>query len=170
MMSDQNRQPHLLIVDDDPRVIDFYREALALPHTQAEQVADQELDDMFALLEGEEESQSLEQTSHCQVVIANQGLEALRIFAEMEEAGTPFDLALLDMRIPPGIDGLEVALDLRSKQPNLPILFFTAYSDYKEEYLQQQMGGNYRLLRKPISHELLRTEVQQLLPDHLCFD
>lgn len=172
MMSENlQREPHLLIVDDDPRVIDFYREALQLPHTQAEQAADQEMDEMFALLEGEDEPTTpTEQRSHCRAVTATQGLEALRLFTEMERAGTPFDLVLLDMRMPPGIDGLEVAMELRAQRPDLPIIFFTAYSDYKDEYLKAQVGGQHSLLRKPISHELLRAEIERLLPERICFD
>ena len=159
-------EPLLLIVDDDPRVIDFYREALQLPHTAAEQ----EIDEMFALLEGEEEPHTTDDPSHCRAVTATQGLEALRLFSEMEEAGTPFDLVLLDMRMPPGIDGLEVAMELRAKCPDLPIIFFTAYSDYKDEYLQEKVGGAHSLLRKPIDHEVLRAEVERLLPNRICFE
>ncbi len=167
----EQREPHILIVDDDPRVIDFYREALQLPHTEAEQEAEQEMDEMFALLEGEDEPlHPSEQPGHCRAVTATQGLEALRIFSDMEETGDPFDLVLLDMRMPPGIDGLEVALELRLQRPDLPIIFFTAYSDYKDEYLKEKVGGEHSLLRKPISHELLRAEVERLLPERICFE
>ena len=88
----------------------------------------------------------------------------------MAAAGTPFDLVLLDMRMPPGIDGLETALGLREQNPNLPIIFFTAYSDYKNELLEEQIGEGFSLLRKPIDEALLRREIQKMLPDELCFE
>jgi len=164
-----HREPHLLIADDDPRVIDYYRLALGLPATPEEQDTDQELDEMFSLLEGEDPLQE-HAPSHCRAVTVSQGLDALRVFGEMAAAGTPFDLVLLDMRMPPGIDGLETALGLREQNPNLPIIFFTAYSDYKNELLEEQIGEGFSLLRKPIDEALLRREIQKMLPDELCFD
>jgi DNA-binding NtrC family response regulator len=62
-----------------------------------------------------------------------------------------------------------VALEMRQQHPGLPIIFFTAYSDYKDEELEQQLNGNYSLLRKPLSHDVLRAEVQRLLPERACF-
>ena len=59
-----HREPHLLIADDDPRVIDYYRLALGLPATPEEQDTDQELDEMFSLLEGEDPLQE-HAPSHC---------------------------------------------------------------------------------------------------------
>lgn len=164
-----NRKPHLLIADDDPRIIDFYRQALGLPPTQEEQEADQELDEMFSLLEGDDPFEE-PPPSHCDAVTVTQGLEALRVFEEMEAAGTPFDLVLLDMRMPPGIDGLETAQALRERNPVLPVIFFTAYSDYKDEHLEEQMGTPFRLLRKPIDETDLRREIEQMLPDDVCFE
>ena len=74
-----HREPHLLIADDDPRVIDYYRLALGLPATPEEQDTDQELDEMFSLLEGEDPLQE-HAPSHCRAVTVSQGLDALRVF------------------------------------------------------------------------------------------
>ncbi len=162
-----NRVPRLLIVDDDPRILDFYREALDLARTEEELEANQEIDEMFSLLEEEDDEQEEDKPNRYHAVTATQGLEALRLFTEMEMAGTPFDLVLVDMRMPPGIDGLETALELRKKAPELPIIFFTAYSDYRDEHLEEKVGGRYRLLRKPMAHEDLIHEVEMLLPAEL---
>lgn len=164
-----NREPYLLIADDDPRIIDFYRQALGLPPTVEEQEADQELDEMFSLLEGDDPFEE-PAPSHCSAVTVTQGLEALRLFEERAAAGSPFDLALLDMRMPPGIDGLETALGLREQAPDLPIIFFTAYSDHKDEHLEEQVGGNFCLLRKPIEEAVLRDQIRKMLPQGLCFE
>ena len=161
--------PHLLIADDDPRVIDLYRQALYLPPTLEEQAADQELDEMFSLLEGDNDPFDEQTISLCRAVTVNQGLEALRLFEEMEQSGNPFDLVLLDMRMPPGIDGLETALAIREQRPTIPIIFFTAYSYYHDAHLEEQIGGEFRLLRKPIDEALLRREIEQLLPAEICF-
>lgn len=165
---DSEQHPYLLIVDDDPRVIDFYREALLLPHEDKEQEVDLEMDEMFSLLEGDDPLDlEPEETlgSFCSAEVATHGLDALRIFSQKWKAETPFDLVLLDMRMPPGMDGVETALGLREYNQDLPIIFFTAYSDYSDRQIEEQVGGNYRLLRKPIDHEQLRAEIRQILGD-----
>ncbi len=165
-MSEQVRSPRLLIADDDPRILDFYREVFNLPRSAEEIEADQEMDEMFSLLEG---GDAVEQgvNSACEAVLVTQGLEALRVYAEQEAAEEPFDLALLDMRMPPGIDGLETARTLRERHPQLPIIFFTAYSDYKDEHIDEQIGKPFLLLRKPIDHEALRAAVNKMLPESI---
>lgn len=162
------QKPHLLLVDDDPRVLDFYCGALHLPQSVESQEADQEMEEMFSILEG---NQPFEEpvTSLCRAVTATQGLDAIKLFSEVEASGDPFDLVLLDMRMPPGIDGLETAKRLRAIRPDLPVIFFTAYSDYRDEELKEKVGGHYCLLRKPIEEELLRAEIGKMLPDDCHF-
>ncbi len=163
-MSEQaDHRPHLLIVDDDPRIIDYYREALGLQRSAEELEADHDLDEMFSLLEGDSEEEHHTVTCPYRALTATQGLEALRLFKEMENEGNPFDLVLLDMRMPPGIDGMETAMILRESHPQLPIVFFTAYSDYSDAQLEQKVGLPFVLLRKPIASEDLLSQVEQML-------
>jgi CheY-like chemotaxis protein len=163
----QHRLARLLIVDDDPRIHDFYREALSLSHNSDEAELEVDIDEMFAILE--EDNPLQEEAAYCDATLANQGLEALRISNEMVEKGAPFDLALLDMRIPPGIDGLETAKGLRKQLPQLLIIFVTAYSDYRDEQLMEQLEQNYSMLHKPIGQQQLRDEISKALPSELQF-
>ena len=163
----QKRIARLLIVDDDPRIQDYYREALTLSRSQDEMENELEIDEMFAILE--EDNPLRQESAYCDAYIAAQGLEALRKSTEMIEAGTPFDLALLDMRIPPGIDGLETAKGLRRQNPDLPIIFVTAYSDYREEQLIEQLGHGPHMLHKPIDQNKLREEIRNTLPTSVLF-
>jgi CheY-like chemotaxis protein len=163
----QKRIARLLIVDDDPRIQDYYREALTLSRSQDEMENELEIDEMFAILE--EDNPLRQESAYCDAYIAAQGLEALRKSTEMIEAGTPFDLALLDMRIPPGIDGLETAKGLRRQNPDLPIIFVTAYSDYREEQLIEQLGHGHKMLHKPIDQNKLREEIRNTLPTSVLF-
>ena len=51
---------------------------------------------------------------------------------ESAESWNP-DLIMLDIKMP-GIEGIEVARRLKARRRNLPIIFCTAYEDYKHEF------------------------------------
>jgi DNA-binding response OmpR family regulator len=61
--------------------------------------------------------------------------EGLRVFEAAQAAGTPFDLAILDINMPgfkPGNTsgaGLELLSRLLEKQAGLPVIMLTAYDD-----------------------------------------
>ncbi len=58
------------------------------------------------------------------------------------------DLILLDFAMP-GMNGAEVARQIRSRRPALPIVFVTGYAE--SEQLEAALGGGVQLLRKPFS-------------------
>ncbi len=82
---------------------------------------------------------------------AYQGRDGL---AKVEQAlahAQPYAMALVDVRMPPGWDGVETTLQLWRVQPNLQIVICTAYSDYSWDDLLSKLGSSDRLviLRKP---------------------
>jgi CheY-like chemotaxis protein len=60
----------------------------------------------------------------CVVVEAGSGGAAL----DLLEHVTPYDLVVLDFAMP-GMNGAEVAREVRARYPALPILFVTGYAD-----------------------------------------
>ena len=64
-------------------------------------------------------AQGLREESH-EVNIASDGNSALALSSK-----TPFDVILLDVMLP-GVDGLEVARQLRRREENVPVLMLTA--------------------------------------------
>lgn len=72
---------------------------------------------------------------------AAQGAAAI----EVVEAAAP-DLVVLDYRMPPGIDGLEVARRLRRRWPDLRMLFYSNY--VRPELLRQAEDLGVPYLRK----------------------
>ena len=60
---------------------------------------------------------------------AFQGIEALEKVRAARLADVPYAMAFLDMRMPPGWDGVETAERLWQEGPRLQIVFCTAYSD-----------------------------------------
>ena len=62
------------------------------------------------------------------VTLAEDGERALIQAADLDP-----DLVMLDIQMP-GIEGIEVARRLKAKKRDLPIIFCTAYEDYKHEF------------------------------------
>jgi CheY-like chemotaxis protein len=91
-------------------------------------------------------------------VIAESGAVALDLWHAAREAGTAFDLILMDMQMP-GIDGLEAARRIRAAEaerdaPRIPIVALTAnaFAEDREACLAAGMDG---FLVKPLDRERL---------------
>lgn len=105
-------------------------------------VADDDRVVLFTLAEGLREA-------GFEVIEARDGTRALELCRE-----TPFDLAMLDIRMP-GLSGLELARRLRDETA-VPFLFFSAYDD--EDMVRQAVEiGALGYLIKPL-------EVKAILP------
>jgi len=74
-------------------------------------------------------------------------------------AGTPFDLALLDMRMP-GMDGVQTLTKIRESHPGLPVIMVTGYGsvDNTAEVLALGATG---MVSKPFQHQELREAMTQ---------
>jgi PAS domain S-box-containing protein len=90
--------------------------------------------------------------------VAVTGTDALEAYFAARSAGTPFDLILMDVRMP-GIDGLEAArriraAETRAGQPRTPIIALTAnaFPEHREACLAAGMDG---FITKPLDRERL---------------
>ena len=74
--------------------------------------------------------------------------------------GRPYALAFVDIRMPPGIDGVETTARLWKADPDLQVVLCSAYADYSWEEVARRLGINQRLLilRKPFDN----IEVRQM--------
>ena len=82
---------------------------------------------------------------------AYQGEEAFNLVAKHEAEGKPFALVFMDVRMPPGWDGIETIKRIWEKWPHIEMVICTAYSDYSWEKILQKVGTTDQLmfLRKP---------------------
>ena len=89
--------------------------------------------------------------AHFAVDSAYQGREGLGLVEKAIAAGQPYAMAFVDVRMPPGWDGIETTLELWKVAPDLQIVICTAYSDYSWEEMLAKIGGSDRLviLKKP---------------------
>lgn len=80
-----------------------------------------------------------------------QGDSALENVKDAVANGESYALAFIDIRMPPGWDGVETILHLWEIDPNIQMVLCSAYSDYSWEEIVQKLGVSDKLLllRKP---------------------
>lgn len=87
-----------------------------------------------------------------QVLTAKDGLEALICYAENPQ----IDALITDIRMP-GVDGLQLALELRARNPEIPILFISGYADEPSILAGLREMEAIQFLPKPFSPQQLGT-------------
>ena len=67
------------------------------------------------------------------------------------EAGNPYAVAFVDMRMPPGWDGIKTAQEIWETDPEIQIVICTAYSAYSSDEIAEKIGNDSRMaiLKKP---------------------
>ena len=91
---------------------------------------------------------------------ATSGEEACEMVKAGQDRNAPFAMAYVDVRMPPGTDGIETVRRIRKFEQNLEIVIMTAYSDKTLPEIVNDMQLLHKLLyiRKPFSRE----EIQQI--------
>ena len=71
---------------------------------------------------------------------ASQGLEALDLVAAAAREGRRYSVVFMDVRMPPGLDGIETTARLWEIDRDLQLVICTAYSDYSWEEMIGRLG------------------------------
>ncbi len=141
----------ILIVDDNESIHDDFRKILSAPRTK-ESHKDLQLIEMELFEEDETVStmNSVEELVY-RIDSAFQGLESVKMVDEAAGEDDPYAMVLMDVRMPPGINGIEAIERIWKKHPYTEMVIVTAFSDYSWESILQTIGQTDRLmfLRKP---------------------
>lgn len=97
------------------------------------------------------------------VVLASDGQEALALFSEAERSSRPFAASILDMTIPGGIGGKQVALKIRNMNPNAIIVASSGYSDDPVIANPREHGFTDRII-KPYRRNDLAELMMRIMP------
>jgi len=91
---------------------------------------------------------------------ASQGKEGCEKIKQACSENLPYELAFVDMRMPPGWDGLKTIEHIWEIDPNAQVVICTAYSDYSWGEITERLGKseNLLILKKPFDS----AEVAQL--------
>jgi CheY-like chemotaxis protein len=140
----------VLVVDDDAGVLETYRTILT-----GENLLEELGKEFSGLLNGIEDEESPIKDQY-DLLLVNSGEKAIHAHAEVLSQGQQVAVALVDMRMPPGMNGLETAVALRKQDPNIYIVIITAYSDYNIDEIQGALQHDFILLSKPVDPEEFR--------------
>ena len=79
--------------------------------------------------------------------------EAIKMTQQARREGFPYALIFMDVRMPPGDDGIKTIKQIWRTMPETEMVLLTAYSDYSWEQIIATLGINDKLLylRKPFS-------------------
>ncbi|OYP33176.1 response regulator transcription factor [Rhodopirellula sp. MGV] len=149
----------ILIVDDNPAIHDDFKKIL-------KQNAATDLSDLKAQLFGES---AAEEDQLCfELEDAFQGQEALERLKSAIAAGNPFTVAFVDMRMPPGWDGIETIKRLWEVDPSLQVVICSAYSDRQWTDVVKDFGirDNLLILKKPFDNIEVLQLAQALSEKH----
>ena len=61
----------------------------------------------------------------------------------------------------PGMDGLSLLREIKTRRPDLPVMMVTAYGD-DERRRRAQEAGAFQFLSKPVDFDLLKEELRRL--------
>jgi len=85
---------------------------------------------------------------------AYQGQEGFEMVQRALQDGVPYAVAFIDVRMPPGWDGVETAARIWAIDPEVQVVICTAYSDYSWGEMIERLGPADKLLilKKPFDN------------------
>jgi CheY-like chemotaxis protein len=132
----ENRR--ILVIDDNESIHEDFRKILLPPKDS------DSLDQARVALFGETPSFSPQE--RYELEFAHQGREGFGLLHSAQREGHPYAMAFVDMRMPPGWDGLETIEHLWYVAPDLEIVICTAYADHPWEDVSRRIGNTDKLL------------------------
>ena len=142
-----------MIIDDDPAIREDYKKILT-PESIPGMSEMEELERaLFSI--PEKTSATLPPFD---LDFASQGKEGYKKVLKAREEGRPFAVAFVDVRMPPGWDGLETSARIRKRDSDIEIVIVTAYSDRDRWSLVEAVGDPSKLLylKKPFDPDEIR--------------
>jgi two-component system, cell cycle sensor histidine kinase and response regulator CckA len=154
MLTNKSQSFRVLAVDDEDCILTLYRDVLS---NKSEPDGDiSEMSDLEAQLFGKMKPRPAASYSF-DVTICHQGDEAVASVKQSIEDDKPFALVLLDIRMPPGPDGVKTAEMIRALDSMIEILLVTGYSDIDPREIASRISPPHKLLymQKPFHpHEM----------------
>ena len=153
----ENRR--ILVIDDNLAIHEDFRKILATTT-----VSSDELDQAGASLF--DEAPVAVHGESFELRFADQGEAGFHLAEQAVAAGTPYALAFVDMRMPPGWDGLQTIEQIGKADPDIQVVICTAFSDHPWHEIAARLGKTDRLLilRKPFDP----VEVERLAASLTC--
>jgi signal transduction histidine kinase len=96
-------------------------------------------------------------SENCEVILANNGLEAIEIF----RTDSDIDIVLMDLRLP-GLNGYDTTQKIKAINPDIPVIAVTAFSP--NENVRKAAGISFDgYIIKPVEKSTLIEKISQLI-------
>ncbi len=153
----ETSKKRLMLVDDNASIHEDFRNLLNTTVLKKDTDTTALEDELF----GNSDSNDIpEDDIFSEYVIddAYQGEEAVAMADTAFEEGNPYSLIFMDVRMPPGMDGLQTIKEIWKNHPDIEMVICTAYSDYSWEQILQMFGKTDHLLfiKKPFDSVSVR--------------
>lgn len=143
----------IIVIDDNPAIHqDFIKILKADAPTEADELRKKIFGDT-----------DLNQTNglslpQFEIDTASQGQEGVAAIKQALEQGKPYSLAFVDIRMPPGWDGIETIKHIWELDKDIQVVICTAFSDYSWEATVEHLGqsDNLLVLKKPFDNIAVR--------------
>jgi signal transduction histidine kinase len=145
----------VLVADDEPTLLEAYRTVLSdiAPIVDSESTISRLEAKLFGA-----KSQTGSLPTYTPV-LCRSGERAVESLREMLRQGHACPLAFLDVRMPPGIDGIETAARIRALDPDINIVIVTAYADSHPREIAERVPPVDKLFY--VSKPFQKMELQQ---------
>ncbi|HWM28495.1 MAG TPA: EAL domain-containing protein [Woeseiaceae bacterium] len=146
-MSDDTSSNRILVVDDDAQIVAEYLHCLG--RNFEPDFATSTLSDLEKVLFGEQTDEK--GAAKFEVDSREQGAAGVAAVELAVRTGRPYAIVFLDIRMPPGIDGVEAARQIRKIDPNVNIVLVTGSLLPEPENLGNQIPPADRIFffKKP---------------------
>ncbi|MES2218294.1 MAG: EAL domain-containing protein [Pseudomonadota bacterium] len=139
----------IIIIDDNPSI---HHDFIKILTTESFDEIDNLSNELFG------KSNDNPELPKFQIDVASQGQEGVAQIKKALEEGNPYALAFVDIRMPPGWDGVETIKHIWELDKNIQVVICTAYSDYSWEDTIANLGktDNLLILKKPFDNISVR--------------
>jgi EAL domain-containing protein (putative c-di-GMP-specific phosphodiesterase class I)/DNA-binding NarL/FixJ family response regulator len=146
-MSEHPSSPRILVIDDNAEIHHDFRKILSPTRNGVAEIAASE--EVFFGVACPSPSRPVYQLDSA--LQGQQGVELVRVALREKR---PYAMAFVDVRMPPGWDGIETVTRLWECDPDVQVVICTAYSDYSWEQTRERLGHAHRfiVLKKPFDN------------------
>jgi len=154
MKDEEQKNRRILVIDDNESIHKDFREILEVGGSKTAA-----LDEARSAVLGDTATKASELEGF-EIDSVFQGQEGLEKVKQALVEDRPYAMAFVDVRMPPGWNGIETIGHLWAEYPELQVVICTAYSDYQWSDIIDKLGQTDQLLilKKPFDN----VEVRQL--------
>lgn len=148
----------ILLIDDNPEI---HKDFIKILMDNDQEAASDNADILGAQIFGEEyHSKNTPNLSipKFQIDSALQGVDGIKMVEKAKSINEKYALAFIDIRMPPGIDGIETIKNIWQIDSDIQVVICTAYSDYTWHDTVNYLGitDNLLILKKPFDYMAVR--------------